>query len=169
MKLTHFLLSLFAVLFFAGCTPIKSPQTPTDTETGAVMQDDDKDDADANDDADNETGANDDDKDDADEGTGAKDDDKDDAKTETRTITITAKRWEYTPNEITIKKGEKVNLVVVDEDTKHGINIKGMKTTINADGSIALDTSVLGTYEFMCPNFCGEGHKEMDGNITVEE
>lgn len=165
MKLNHFLLSLFALFFLAGCTLTKSPQTPPTNETGAVAQDDEKDVADENDDADTETGANDDGTDEANDETGANDDQDD---TAVKTITIDAKRWEYVPNTITVKQGEKVKLVVNDLDTKHGIKFREMAVT-EVDGGVMLDTSKPGTYIFYCPTFCGEGHRNMNGTVIVTE
>ncbi len=163
MKFNTLLVFLFAILFIAGCTPAPKP-TPTDdaTKTGAVVDTDDADDQD-DDDA-NETGDVEDDEDngtgDA-EGTGDMDDD-------IRTISITAKRWEYLPNTVTVRKGEKVKLVITDQDTKHGAKFDTMVVT-EVDGGVMLDTSTVGTFTFSCPTFCGEGHKEMKGTVVVTE
>jgi cytochrome c oxidase subunit 2 len=164
MKLNHFLISLFALIFLAGCTLIKSPQTAPTNETGAVAQDDE------NDDADDKTGANDDDADDADDETGVNNDEANDDQDDTavKTITIDAKRWEYIPNTITVKQGEKVKLVINDLDTKHGIKFREMEVT-EVDGGVMLDTSKPGTYIFYCPTFCGEGHRNMNGTVIVTE
>lgn len=159
MKFNTLLVFLFAILFIAGCTPAPKP-APTDdaTKTGAVADTDDADDQD-DDDA-NETGDVDDDAD-AD-GTG------DDADDVIRTISITAKRWEYLPNTVTVRKGEKVKLVITDQDTKHGAKFDTMVVT-EVDGGVMLDTSTVGTFTFSCPTFCGEGHKEMKGTVVVTE
>lgn len=160
MKFNTLLVFLFAILFIAGCTSAPTtPPTDEATETGAVVDaDDNGEDANEtgdvkNDDDDNGTG-------DA-EGTGDADDD-------IRTISITAKRWEYLPNTVTVKKGEKVKLVITDSDTKHGAKFDTMVVT-EVDGGVMLDTSTVGTFTFSCPTFCGEGHKEMKGTVVVTE
>ena len=44
-----------------------------------------------------------------------------------RAIVITAKRFEFVPSTITLKKGETVKLVVTSEDVTHGLFIRPLK------------------------------------------
>lgn len=87
---------------------------------------------------------------------------------EYRIITVDAKRWAYSPNVITVKKGEKVKLKINNVDTDHNAKFETMKTTTDKDGYIILDTSTAGTFIFKCADFCGEGHRDMKGTVIVE-
>ena len=46
---------------------------------------------------------------------------------EPRAITITAKRFEFVPSTITLKKGETVKLVVTSQDVTHGLFLRPLK------------------------------------------
>lgn len=87
---------------------------------------------------------------------------------EYRIITVDAKRWEYSPNLIKVKKGEKVKIKINNIDTDHDAKFETMKTTTDKDGYIILDTSTAGTYVFKCDDFCGEWHRDMKGTVIVE-
>jgi len=88
-------------------------------------------------------------------------------------ITITAKRFSFAPNEITIKKGEPVMLVVQSEDVTHGLKIEdlGLRTEVKkghpAELSFTPDTA--GTFEGKCAHFCGKGHGSMTLIVHVVE
>jgi len=90
-----------------------------------------------------------------------------------RVIEITAKRFAFTPNQITLKKGEPVVLVISSEDRKHGFNLRafGVRTDVNPGGSarIRLTPDKTGKFTFSCDVFCGEGHEDMTGTIVVTE
>ena len=89
-----------------------------------------------------------------------------------RVIKIQAKKFVFTPNQIVLKKGEPVVLEFTSVDFIHGFNIPDMN--IRADlppGKITrvrLTPDKAGVYDFLCDNFCGSGHEEMDGKITVK-
>ncbi|PRC90812.1 Cytochrome C oxidase subunit II, periplasmic domain [Solimicrobium silvestre] len=88
-----------------------------------------------------------------------------------RVIKITAKKFSYSPNQITIKEGEHVVLELTSLDFMHGFNIPDL--TIRADllpgqsTKIHLGALKEGKYEFLCDNFCGNGHEEMNGTLIV--
>jgi cytochrome c oxidase subunit II len=89
-----------------------------------------------------------------------------------RIIKIQAKKFTYTPNKITLKKGQPAVLEFTSVDFVHGINIPDMN--IRADlppGKITrvrLTPDKIGEYEFLCDNFCGDGHEAMSGKIIVK-
>ncbi|HEY8099504.1 MAG TPA: cupredoxin domain-containing protein [Burkholderiaceae bacterium] len=89
-----------------------------------------------------------------------------------RVIKLQAKKFEYTPNQIIIKKDEHVVLEITSVDFIHGFNIPDFK--IRADlppgkiTRIRLNPDKLGRYAFLCDNFCGSGHEEMNGTIIVK-
>ena len=90
-----------------------------------------------------------------------------------RVINVTAKRFAYTPNQITIKKGESVVLEFTAVDFTHGFHIPDMN--IRADlvqgqiTKVRLTSDKNGVHDFLCDNFCGSGHEEMNGKIMVTD
>ena len=88
-------------------------------------------------------------------------------------IKISAKKFEYTPNQITLKKGVPVVLEFTSTDRLHGFNCPGMgiRTDIEPGkvSRLELTPQKAGTYPFNCDNFCGMGHDKMRGTITVTE
>jgi cytochrome c oxidase subunit II len=91
-----------------------------------------------------------------------------------RVIKITAKRFEYSPNEIRIKKGVPVVLEFTSLDRVHGFTVPdlgGIRATIEPGKAtqVRITAPKAGTYEFHCDIFCGDGHEGMTGKIIVEE
>ncbi len=89
-------------------------------------------------------------------------------------IKITAKRFEYSPNVITIKAGVPVILEFTSLDRMHGFTVPdlgGIRATIEPGKvtRVRIMASKAGTYEFHCDIFCGDGHEGMTGKIIVEE
>lgn len=86
-------------------------------------------------------------------------------------IKITAQKFKYTPNQIVLKKGQATVLEITSVDFIHGFNLPDLK--IRADlipgrvTKVELKIDKEGVYEFLCDNFCGDGHEEMSGKITV--
>ena len=88
-------------------------------------------------------------------------------------IKITAKKFDYTPNRITLKKGVPVVLEFTSADVLMGFNTPdlGARTDI-LPGQVArvhLVPDKVGTFTFFCDIFCGSGHETMTGTITVVE
>jgi cytochrome c oxidase subunit 2 len=90
-----------------------------------------------------------------------------------RVIQITAKKFEYSPNDIKVKKDVPVLLEFTSLDRLHGFNCPGLgirsdigpgKTT-----QLRFTPNKAGSFPFHCDNFCGAGHEGMTGTITVEE
>jgi cytochrome c oxidase subunit 2 len=90
-----------------------------------------------------------------------------------REIHITAKKFEFTPDTITVKKGESVVLVISSQDRKHGFNLRafGIRADVNPGGTarIRFTPNKTGKFTFACDVFCGEGHEDMTGTIIVTE
>ena len=88
-------------------------------------------------------------------------------------IQVTAKRFEYSPKEITVKKGVPVVLNFTSLDRLHGFYCPGLKirTDINPGkvNTLRFVPDQVGTFPFHCDNFCGTGHEGMKGTITVTE
>ena len=89
-------------------------------------------------------------------------------------IKIKAKKFEYSPNEIRIKKGVPVILEFTSLDRVHGFTVPGLggiRATIEPGKvtRVRIVAPKTGTYEFHCDIFCGDGHEDMNGTIVVEE
>jgi cytochrome c oxidase subunit 2 len=88
-------------------------------------------------------------------------------------IHITAKKFDFIPDAITLKKGEPVVLVVSSEDRKHGFILRafGIRADVNpgATAQIRFTPDKTGKFTFSCDVFCGEGHEDMTGTIIVTE
>lgn len=82
-------------------------------------------------------------------------------------ISVDAKRWQFTPNIINVKKGQKVKIIINNTDTKHGINLPDFNVAGN--DSIEFTADKTGEFIFKCNNYCGDGHGEMQGKIIVTE
>lgn len=95
------------------------------------------------------------------------------AATDEPVIKITAKKFKYTPEKLTLKKGVPVILELSTEDILMGFNAPdlGVRTDIVPGKTVRLRVvpSKVGPVEFYCDIFCGSGHEEMDGLITVIE
>jgi len=88
-----------------------------------------------------------------------------------RNIKISARKFAFKPNHITIVKGEKIVLELTSIDMLHGFSIPdwNLRTDIlpNQTATLTLNPDQEGEFVFLCDNFCGEGHETMSGKITV--
>lgn len=83
-----------------------------------------------------------------------------------KNIQIDAKWFEFNPNLIKIKQGDRVTLLINNLDVPHGITIPELG--ISGNEAIMFTADKKGEYIFYCNNFCGEGHSKMVGKIIVE-
>ena len=90
-----------------------------------------------------------------------------------RTINLTAHRFTYDPDEITLKKGEPVVLVVKSQDVPHGLRIKELNVDLKipAHGTAQAQFTPDKTGDFVgqCTVFCGPGHGTMKITVHVVE
>lgn len=90
-----------------------------------------------------------------------------------RLIEITAKRFAFSPNQITIKKGETVKIRLTTEDVTHGFFMRALKIDEDIEPGkpteIMLTPQVGGTFTTICDHFCGANHGNMNMTITVVE
>lgn len=90
-----------------------------------------------------------------------------------RVIQITARQFEFAPNQITIKKGESVKLELTSADVKHGFYIRALKVDELIEPGktteVLLTPQTAGTYPTICDHLCGSGHGNMKMTIVVEE
>jgi cytochrome c oxidase subunit 2 len=93
------------------------------------------------------------------------------AQTPEQVIHVTARKFAFLPGEITLKQGVPVILEFVSADVVMGFNAPDFK--VRADivpGQVArvrLVPQQLGSFDFLCDIFCGDGHEGMNGKIHV--
>lgn len=90
-----------------------------------------------------------------------------------KVIEITAKKFEFSPSEITLKKGEPVILRLTSSDRVHGFMSKPLKidTDIPDDATkdVAVTPDAAGDFTIICDHYCGIGHGSMKMKVTVVE
>jgi cytochrome c oxidase subunit 2 len=90
-----------------------------------------------------------------------------------RRIEVTAKRFDFTPGEITLKEGEPVVLVLKSVDVPHGLRFKelGIETKVGKGqtSELAFTPDKTGTFVGHCSVFCGSGHGKMTLTLQVVE
>jgi cytochrome c oxidase subunit 2 len=89
-----------------------------------------------------------------------------------RVVKITAKKFEYVPTKIFLKRGVPVTLELTALDRKHGFAAPelGLRSDVapGAPVRLRLVPDKIGTFAFHCDIFCGDGHESMSGEIVVE-
>jgi cytochrome c oxidase subunit II len=86
-------------------------------------------------------------------------------------IKVVARKFNYSPNQITLKKDVPVVLELTTADVLMGFNAPDFQ--VRADiipGRVArvrLVPDKVGTFTFLCDIFCGSGHEAMSGTIKV--
>ena len=90
----------------------------------------------------------------------------------TRTVDITARRFEFVPSTLTLKKGETVRLRVTSEDVTHGLFLRPLKIDTDIVPGETLELMVTpqaaGMFTAICHHFCGSGHGGMKLTVIVE-
>jgi cytochrome c oxidase subunit 2 len=93
------------------------------------------------------------------------------ASTERRTVSIVASKFKFEPSEIALKVGQTVTLEIRSLDFPHGFNIPDLDQRVDLlPGQVVrmtLKPQDAGTLDFLCDNFCGEGHEGMHGRFLV--
>lgn len=87
-------------------------------------------------------------------------------------ISITASRFAYTPNKITVKHGQKVTLHIMSLDVAHGFALPeyGIEEELlpHEPVTVSFVADRKGNFPFVCSVICGHDHPSMVGNLIVE-
>ena len=90
-----------------------------------------------------------------------------------RTVNIIAKKFEFQPGEIRVRKGETVILAFTAPEVPMGVNFADFHTRADVvPGKVVtlqLTPDKVGTFTFLCDVFCGTGHEDMNGLLVVTE
>lgn len=93
--------------------------------------------------------------------------------TEPRRVEVSAKRFGFSPNELTLKKGEPVTLVLKSEDVEHGLLFRELGVDVKApkggQGQVQFTPQKTGDFVGHCSVFCGSGHGSMTLTLHVVE
>ena len=88
-----------------------------------------------------------------------------------QTITVIAKKYQFTPSEIKVRQGVPVVLRITSQDALHGFSCPGLKIRTDVkpgqENVLRFTPDKLGMFSFHCDIFCGAGHANMTGTITV--
>jgi len=105
-------------------------------------------------------------------------------------IEVTAKKYEYSPAPIHVKRGAKIELKINAIDHDHGFSVFAVPDGANSNGPPGLvftspqecwqlkkgETTTIeflaqtpGTYSFKCCHVCGLGHRGMKGQLVVDK
>lgn len=92
---------------------------------------------------------------------------------DTQVVEITAERFTFTPSEIRVKAGTRLEIRLRSEDTAHGFRIMGTDIDVElAKRGRGVKTVTFepkaGRYTFECSQLCGAGHEFMRGVILAE-
>ena len=90
-----------------------------------------------------------------------------------RRIQVTAKRFGYQPDNITLKKGEPVILVLTSADVAHGLRFRELNLNAKIDkgrsSELSFTPTRTGDFVGHCSVFCGTGHGRMTLTLHVVE
>ena len=88
-----------------------------------------------------------------------------------RTFRIDARQFAYSPSELKVNAGDKVNIQLVSTDVVHGLYVDGYDVSIEADPGQTKTLSFIadkpGSFRFRCNVTCGAMHPFMIGKLTV--
>jgi cytochrome c oxidase subunit II len=88
-------------------------------------------------------------------------------------VEVVAKRFDFTPSEITLKKGEPVTLVLTSKDVQHGLKLDAFNQVVIAkkgqSSQVQFTPAEAGTFVAQCASFCGAGHGSMKLTVHVTE
>lgn len=97
---------------------------------------------------------------------------KKEAVSKIKEFTMTAENWKFSPNVITVKKGDKVRIRITSIDISHGFALSDFginaKLEPNTPQTIEFTATKIGSFLFRCSVPCGSGHRDMTGTLIVK-
>jgi len=96
-----------------------------------------------------------------------------DLRSNQQVIRISASTFEFKPSEITVKKGVPVTLEFMSQDRHHGFRLSEFHLQADIKPGVVeklrFVPDKIGKFAFFCDVFCGDGHEDMSGTLTVVE
>lgn len=96
------------------------------------------------------------------------------AQAERRVIRIKAERFAFSPSEIVLTAGERVEFRIKSDDTVHGFRVAGTDIDVavpkRGQGELVVEFTAPaeGRHQFECTRMCGAGHDFMRGVVVVK-
>lgn len=91
---------------------------------------------------------------------------------ETKEFNVIAKKWDFSPDTITVNEGDTVILNIESIDVDHGIAIPnfGVNEFLSPGNTVKIEfvADKKGSFSFSCNVFCGSGHSSMEGTLVVQ-
>jgi cytochrome c oxidase subunit 2 len=92
---------------------------------------------------------------------------------DTRTIEVHARRFAFSPAELTVATGESVRLVVISDDVPHSLKVPGLNLNLLATKGHPAETTFtadkVGDFPGVCGRFCGSGHGLMHFTFHIRQ
>ena len=89
-----------------------------------------------------------------------------------RVIQISAKRFEFAPNVVTLHAGETVTIRLSSLDRSHGLLVKPLGIDLDADRDLPDEVTITpkapGRFSAICDHYCGMGHGGMKMTFVVQ-
>jgi cytochrome c oxidase subunit 2 len=90
-----------------------------------------------------------------------------------RQIIVHAKRFAFTPAEITLKKGQTAKIVLISDDVPHGLTVVGLGIDVEIRKGhktiVPVTPTQAGDFAGACSIYSGNGHRDMEFVIHVIE
>ena len=95
-----------------------------------------------------------------------------------REIQVKAFQYGWEPENIVVKKGEKIRFVIETADVPHGFELEGIvipgwdiDKAIKKEDKVILEVNAeeAGAWDLVCTVYCGPGHLGMRGKYIVKE
>ncbi len=85
---------------------------------------------------------------------------------------VVARQFEFSPSRLEVTQGDRVRILVRSEDKVHGFAIPKLRVEriLPSNGKVAtieFDAKNAGTFEILCSESCGRGHKDMKGSLVI--
>jgi cytochrome c oxidase subunit 2 len=91
---------------------------------------------------------------------------------EPRVVEITARRFEFSPAEVVLRKDEAVTLRLRSLDVTHGFFQRGLGIDLEIEPGKVTEVTITprsaGRYVTICDHFCGSGHGNMKMSFVVQ-
>lgn len=88
-------------------------------------------------------------------------------------VVMIGQAWAYQPREIEVPAGSRVTFRATSMDVIHGLHIEGTRVNVMLiPGQVTEITYTFdepGTHYMICHEYCGAGHHNMYGTLTVTE
>ena len=89
-----------------------------------------------------------------------------------KTIEVTAARFQFEPETISVAQGDHVRLRLHSADRSHAFAIKAFRVKAlipNGGETVTVEfvADQVGTFAFTCSEYCGTGHSRMKGKLVV--